>query len=275
MPPILIVGAGVIGRTIGLELQQAGLQVQLFDDERPLSGTPASAGLVYAPWLDKNQFATMQDIDCALELLDRHYGVSSFMVGDKQFHHVPTSKVLTGGKLPCRVATVKEVGDGVVHLSEPEQEPHVYLGTVIVCAGADSASLLGPLAQHVTLEAKAGTGFRFSGSIEPMVKVWAPYKQLVAFNEGPGEIWAGDGTSIDHRNYTPRHIEKSQERVREALGNEPKLLTSLTGYRAYRRKGGPWLAQVGQRTWVATAAHKSGTALAGLWADYFRRQLCR
>jgi glycine/D-amino acid oxidase-like deaminating enzyme len=112
---------------------------------------------------------------------------------------------------------------------------------------------------------------------EPFIKVWAPYKQLVAFNRGDG-LWMGDGSTA--RNWNDAYERNSLARCSNELRRRNEILgivpdpVKLFGYRPYVKDAKPcFFKQVRPGFWVATGGAKNGTLAAGWCADQIVKAL--
>jgi hypothetical protein len=117
------------------------------------------------------------------------------------------------------------------------------------------------------LQAKQGVSFRFSGTVDPFIQPWSPYKQLVAHQQGPNEIWVGDGTAILQKNWDKKdRLKECMERCRKAIGQKGTMpIKAIMGIRPYAQGSKlPYLFErLGKHTWLATGAGKMGTICAG------------
>jgi hypothetical protein len=141
---------------------------------------------------------------------------------------------------------------------------------LVLAAGAWVRELVGGLDG---LTAKQGVSFRLSGDVagRPFILPWAPYKQVVVHQQGPNELWAGDGTAIIPKNWTEATTATCLARCLGAVPaptSRTPLQTRL-GLRPYLdpvAKTDPcFLREIKPGAWVVTGAGKSGTISAG-WA---------
>ena len=159
---------------------------------------------------------------------------------------------------PCvRTYTPKE--------GEEEFEPDL----LVVCAGAWTAKLVGSRWTGGT-DYKKGISFRMKQDLpRPFVKPWAPYKQVVAHQQGDQEIWIGDGTAILSKNWKEGHVIQCRKRCLKAVNlHENAIIREIVGVRGYNKhdKSQPCLfRKLANHTYVVCGAAKNGTIAAG-WA---------
>lgn len=264
MKDAIVVGCGVIGATVAAVLQGQGLDVLVLDDNRPMSGTAPSGGHLKPSW-----FGDMKatEYEPAMELLNDVWGLQeeSFLVRPSAglihttVYRVDTDQVR---RFPRTQATVS----GFAHL---QNFPVVYWGDteercrlLVVATGVWAAELL----KGIDVTAKQGVSFRLKGVLkEPFIKPWAPYKQIVAHQQGEVEIWIGDGAAILPKNWTAERTQQCRDRCQSSLPTLLPVLREIHGYRPYCSSGTDpcLLRQLGPRAWLATGAGKLGTIAAG------------
>jgi glycine/D-amino acid oxidase-like deaminating enzyme len=223
----------------------------------------------------------------ALKKLDELVGVQDFQfntpVGSTTVHWCDPKRLLLGAD-EVKTAVVNQFvrtdkncwlvffGDG----------KSVEATTLIIAAGIWTKMFV----PEVDVRGQAGVAWlRPANGIEtPFIKVWAPYKQVVAFNRGDG-LWIGDGLSLSYWN--DAYENASRERCDTALLrrasfiwgpsiNSPKApeVVKLFGYRPYVKDAKPcYLKEVRKNLWVATGGAKNGTLAAGWCADQIVRKL--
>jgi hypothetical protein len=106
----------------------------------------------------------------------------------------------------------------------------------------------------------------------PILKTWAPYKQLMVFNRDINTIWAGDGTSILPKNYSELRQKDSFDRIVRAVGFTPTK--QITGYRpmVVGQKSGV-CERIHSNTWVVTGGSKNGTIFAAIAANRLLKEI--
>lgn len=208
-------------------------------------------------WLSKMGKA---NVDKSFAVLDRLYGLKTveLWVGPVKVaaQWVNPDVVMADG--PDRqFGKVIEVGSGYVKLSEPG---HFTLRArhVIVAAGAWTSHLI----PSVKVVGKVGVSVRLDQPpADNRIDPWAPYKQLVRF-AAEGFAWAGDGTAILDKNWTPDRLQQSANRIFKFAG----LGEVREGIRPYVDTPDPAaLEEVLPGLWSLTGGGKNGTAAAG-WA---------
>lgn len=270
MRDVIVVGAGIIGATVALALRRQGRGVLVLDDRREEAGTPPSGGHLRPSWFGGMK---KRDYEPAMALLDAVWGLH-----EEAFALLPSgllSATVYRVDTDCVVSTQATSGT-VIAVGELETNaPSVSWQTaqngnvtercrlLVIAAGMGCAALIPGL----DLTGKRGVSFRFRGVLpQPFVKPWAPYKQVVAHQQAPQEIWVGDGSAILSANWTAERTAQCLSRCRKPLPAEAALRRTITGIRPYAPAGGkePCLLQaLGPHAWVATGAGKMGTIAAG------------
>lgn len=262
MRDLIVVGAGIIGATVAKVFQSRGANVLLLDDRREMGGTSPSGGHLKPSWFGG---LPKKDYEPALELLDQTWGLHKHefqVVGGvpTTVYRVDTDLVLAHHKTNETVLGVTHINNfPVVRTSHREERCRLLLIATGVWAGV--------LVPSLNIVSKQGVGFRVKGTITaPLIHPWAPYKQVVAHQQTPTDVWVGDGSSLKPENWTSTRTEQCLARCREATGLTGKA-ESRFGYRPYCTPENPTdpclLRKLGPRAWVATGSGKSGTIAAG------------
>lgn len=292
----VVVGGGIVGATVASALELEGCQVLLLDDGRTGSGTVPSGGHLKPSWFGGLPKA---EYEPAMELLDRcwtlhseEFAVREPLLGSTLTHttvyRVDTDQVVNRPKTLGRVTALHKLDnyplvcyrtctdsdeggvedDGFGSSNGSQFEDHeVRCKLLVVATGAWAAQLV----EGVQVQAKAGVSFRMPGTLAaPFVQPWAPYRQVVAHQQGDKEIWVGDGTAVLAENWSTERTTSCLTRCVGALGlnKGTQPLRTLQGNRPYCKTEGKdpcLLKRLGKRAWLATGAGKSGTIAAG-WA---------
>lgn len=263
MQDVIVVGAGIIGATVANALTRQGKEVLLLDDGRPNSGTPPSGGHLKPSWFGGLK---KQEYEPAMDLLKKCWGLEeeSFKLWPLG-NHVKVYRVNTD----VVVQYPRTIGK-VTHIGRLDNYPEVVWDgqgvrcrLLVVCTGVWAGELI----PGVVVQSKQGVSFRLKGVLpEPVIYPWAPYKQVVAHQQGTNEIWAGDGTAVYPVNWKDR-TQQCLARCQKHLQITIPPVRTLTGYRPYcplENSTDPCLLkQLGPRAWLATGAGKSGTIAAG------------
>ncbi len=275
MYDFVVVGSGLFGSIISRALTASGATVAVVDDGRPLSGSVPAACLMKPGWASAMSY---KEYEQAIQLLESLYGP----VREIKLRARPMAKQIPVTWLDPKVilskaAAIPEhyadraiaVSDKKVDLEKSGCILHAKIA-VIVCTGCWAEELVPEL--RGTIVPKGGWAFTWSGQIaDPFLQVWAPYRQLIAFNRGPNEIWCGDGTALIKKSFEScGTMHKSLQRCVEALGqdadpaNGPKI---LAGYRPYFKgpKTPALIHKANPGLYVATGGGKNGT-LGAAWA---------
>jgi len=264
----IVVGAGLFGQTIASELRRRGQVVRVLDDARPESGSAPSASLMKPSWLNA---VSTKDQDISYETLDRLFHVHElrFKVGPVKLDAVRwcnPDKIRTAG--PVLRGRVLSVSERRVMAIVDKLHVDISARHVVVAAGSWTHMLV-PGCPPV--QAKMGAACFWPGASIPvnLISLWAPYRQLVAFNMNGG-VWAGDGTAVKPETWNPIREVESVRRCAKATGLEfgsEEDLTVLVGRRPYldkrHLKGQPCYLAEHEGVWVATGGAKNGTIAAG------------
>lgn len=285
MHDVLIVGGGLFGCIIAKKLAVEGMNVCVIDDGRPLSGSQAAACLMKPGWASA---MTSPEYDTAIDLLEGLFGP----VTEVRLRARPTQKQIPVSWLNPRTilhqdGNVEWVRGRVLEVTADNHvktdcadggRRHDWARHVILCTGAWVKELVPELSAIVT--PKGGYAFTWVGQIaDPFLQVWAPYRQIIGFNRGPGEVWCGDGSALIEKTFTScGSMHKSMERCVAALGDAvrpedgPKI---LAGYRPYFSgvKAPALVRTLRNGLHVATGGGKNGTLGAAWSAKQFVEKL--
>lgn len=267
---VAIVGGGLFGQVIAKELRHRGREVTVFDAQYENAGSRPAACLIKPSWLSSVPRAEFLE---SLALLDRHYGVRDIQfktgIKDATVHWVDPRKVL---EPPTRNERICCVRKNLLVTNRPEEYECSH---IIVAAGYWSSALV-----HVPgLRGYMGAAFTWwtapwaQNTMQPFIRPWAPYKQLVGFMRAPDELWCGDGSSILEHNWNDRRELQSRQRCMEAVG-ETNLPVTLRGIRPYvQGTGVAYCVRNDDGIWVATGGAKNGTLAAAWCAGRIAREL--
>ena len=272
MHDVIIIGGGLFGCIIGKTLRQAGKHVQIIEGKKPGRASPAAACLMKPGWFSG---FSPEEVKASLGLLDELYGVKEIPftlkgLGIKVPKPVPVywvdpEKILSEHMRFDNVLAIHKFKDYMgVNIDSKEI---LHCKTVIVAAGIWSHHFV----KDLVVEPKAGVVFRSPGHTEPVIDVWAPYKQLVAFNITPDTVWAGDGTAMKPENLGADRLKKSAERCQPYLSAAHE---AIVGYRPYVKDAKPaHLREHSENVWCATGGAKNGTIAAAWCALKLREAL--
>lgn len=260
---VVVIGAGLFGSVIAHHLTSQGRQVVTIDAGLPMSGSAPAACLMKPGWASSmsaqeyhNALRLLGDITEVLEL--------PFRVGPitTNLHWVPPSHILVPPMYKARVTRLVPEAEKVWLQTD---EGWDMLAKKVVVATGHWMDLL----PEIKVQPKGGWAFTWVGKLkERFIRPWAPYKQLVAFNRAPGEIWVGDGTALKPSSMEDRERGwKSRVRCAEAVGLDPAMGAVIAGYRPYVEglKAPALVAEARPNVWVATGGAKNGT-LGAAWA---------
>ena len=265
---VLVIGGGLFGSIVAKALRDQGRSVLVVDDGRPGSGSRPAACLMKPSWfsgLGKEVY------EPSLKLLDRLYGVQDIKfrvpAGHVNVHWVKPADVLQAADVVARVNSLERTSDWCWR-ARINNGGDLIAKKVVVAAGIWTPLLV----SSIKVDAQFGMAFLWpQGKIEePFVRVWAPYRQLVAFNRGDG-LWVGDGTAI--KNWSNKYAEASLNRCSKEIGLEVEP-QKLFGARPYVADAKPCLLkEVSSGLWVATGGAKNGTLAAGWCAHQLMEKL--
>lgn len=277
MHDVAIVGGGLFGQIIRRKLLADGMDVVNLESHQKHSGSSPAACLMKPSW-----FSSLgKDVyEPSLKLLDELYGVSDIEFETRPLkkrvnvHWCDPKAILSAVPKAMRVASVEPglVRGWTTRQIDFEKDRLVDLEarTVIVAAGIWSNDILPDRARVPGLVGRAGAAFLWPDlKIEqPFISVWAPYRQLVAFNRGDG-AWVGDGSAIKPENWTEERQLQSYERCSVAIDRyvhndlNHNRVVSLYGIRPYVPKVKPCYLDIRPGLIVATGGAKNGTLAAG------------
>ena len=279
MKDVIVVGAGIMGATIGEAFRQIQQRdVLILDDRRPMAGTPPSGGSV-----TPSKLTGLGDdlVKPVLVTLERLWGLRK-----ENFVVKPSMGLLKYDVYQTDVNLVRNVPQEqatVMAITKPGTFPQVRIATptsvrtemcrlLVVCTGAFGAELLPEVYPDRTLTAKIGVSFRFAGRIsQAFAEVWAPYKKIfvhpISIGNDKWETWGCDGSALIAENWTDERTEECKRRVMKAMGAKVGPHTINKGLRPFHSSGAKpcYLEEVDGRIWAATGAGKFGCISAG-WA---------
>lgn len=254
---MVVVGGGLFGQIAAAHARQQGAKVLLVDDQREGAGSSAAGCIMRPSWMTR---MTREQIDASFSLLDNLYGLKSIQftlwpsTKTVECYRVEPSAVL-GAKLHrerCEVVTA----DGCVVLDSSEI---IEARSVVVAAGIWTAELC-PWVPALT--GRWGWSHRGRAVKKPLIRVWAPYRQIVAFNMADGAAWVGDGSAYVEKSANEYNRGRSVARCSQAV----KITSTTLGARPYcDTEGEPCHVSRRGRVWAVTGGAKNGTASAA-WA---------
>jgi glycine/D-amino acid oxidase-like deaminating enzyme len=267
MHDVLVVGGGIFGSVIARHLRELGMSVLLVDDARKGRGS-APAGCVIKPsWVSS---MSRSDVEGGLELLHTYYGVRQveFLLRPVALKTVTAYRVeptaimsrVGMGRVDGTVAWVRDYCHSAMVAFRSGPAATVEARWVVVAAGLWTEELC-PWARTW---GRWGWAFRGLPVREPVIDLWAPYKQIVAFNMDDGMSWAGDGSALVEKSF---HQAQRYVAARARVGRYvPEITSTLAGVRPYAEAGkDPCLVAPQGRIIAVTGGAKNGT-IAAAWA---------
>jgi glycine/D-amino acid oxidase-like deaminating enzyme len=264
---VCVVGNGLVGTAVSAALAQQKIDHCVIDDNMGWAASPASASMIYRPWLSH---VSADDYAISLHTLEQLFGPYfrevNFTGAKCTAYHLQYLKV----RRPATEWRVRRVHpDGKVDYAHCS----VIYDRVFLCAGQWCKELC-PEAFKAgeRLVGKVGIALRArSGNSKAVLHTWAPFRQIMRFEEAPGEVWAGDGQAILENNWDDHYTEESKARIMPFLKQDPGAEIDITvGARPYLLG----LTDKEVCTWrpvdkvlVLTGTAKSGTCAAGVVAS--------
>lgn len=279
MHDTIVVGSGIFGSVIAAHLRAGGQRVLVIGDDRPDSGSRPAGCVMKPSWVSS---LSKDEYHAACELLEALYGVRTieFVLQPSRkivyAEHVNPLSILRGctthpdhveglvtgidDKKGERAAVAWRVGDiGAVGVTMARR--------VVVAAGIWTAELC-PWMQ-TPVKAQYGWSFRGPPVAEPVISLWAPYRQVVAFNMDDGRSWSGDGSSLKLESATDERMRKAEQHCAVGMKLDPlkgQQLHATRGARPYAATDGkPCLIERRGSVWAVTGGAKNGT-IAAAWA---------
>lgn len=270
MRDVVIVGGGLFGSIAARALRHAGMDVELIDDNRPMSGSRAAGCLMRPSWLSS---MGKENVNRSMKLLDGLYGLKLVELNAGPLKvacdWINPDAILSE---PRRLAKAVSVHPGRVIL-DSRVDPLIEARNVIVATG----HWVPELVPDTEVIGKVGMSARLSAPPDDnRISVWAPYKQLVRFRAPGGFCWAGDGSAIIKANWDRERWRQVRNRIVTFAGDGELR----EGVRPYVKTPNPAdLRRVlpeaphGPSLWTLTGGGKNGTAAAGWAAAELLRRL--
>lgn len=272
----IVVGSGIFGSVIAAHLRAGRQRVLVIGDDRPDSGSRPAGCIIKPSWVSS---LNAEEYTRGIELLNDLYGVRTIFfslrpkLGHTEAQHVDPATILSLRKHhPDFVA-------GTVNNIEQDDEGRIAEVSVNTVRGVAitrarrlvvAAGIWTPeLCPWVQTKAQYGWSFRGPPVKEAVISLWAPYRQVVAFNMDDGRSWSGDGSSLKLESMTKEREQKALHRCHVAMGHDPLRRDTYEvtrGARPYAETGGkPCLIRRRGSVWAVTGGAKNGT-IAAAWA---------
>jgi glycine/D-amino acid oxidase-like deaminating enzyme len=257
---VIIVGAGLFGSMAATLARYAGHAVVVIDSKKTLAASKCAACLMKRSWMAA---LSPEQINIGYRVLEQLYGVQQipFNNGTLMLDWVDPLGILLEPDLTQEVAAV---GNGAVAF----QDLTGLEGTVLVAAGAYSRELV----KMPEVRGLVGASLHLPGRIRPQLKLYAPYRQAIAFNIGSNQVWVGDGCAILEKNWRPKLrtdllCQRAWEYFKLKSAGNFQLRAGARPYVEGYKAG--YFERVFPRTWVVTGGAKNGTILAAYYAQKF------
>lgn len=271
---IIVVGNGLFGSIAVTLCRQAGHDVTVIADDRPMMASKAS-GCVLAPsWLSS---LDGRQIETAMEVLAQLYPLHDLefktnLLKTFRAKRVSLDDVLVPADI---VGKVTWVGDGEVKVAGEVVKSRNLKGKVLVATGVWAKELIADMPNVRGLYG-ASVVFRGVQMDGPKIHAYAPYKQAVGFNLHKKSVWFGDGTALVESTW----VKERNERVSNTVNRGHLMLSGTQGVNArYTVTEGArpyveghkqgFFKRISPKTWVSTGGAKNGTVLAAWQAKRF------
>ena len=253
----IVVGGGLFGSVAARVLRVSGAKVLMLDAAHKEAGSGPAACLMKPSWFSSLGKEVYKP---SLELVDRLYGVQDLsfkvLMGHATVHWCDPAKILAE---PKQQATVRRIVVAQKHW-QVETNKEEYSARHVVLAAGIWTPMLTPVEGGLVGQAGLACLWAKAKLDIPFVRVWAPYRQITAFNRGDG-VWCGDSTAIRAQNWTEKHASAVEQRCSNAVGlTKPQRLFGIRPYSAMKPC---YLKEARPGLWVATGGAKNGTIAAG------------
>ena len=273
----IVVGGGIFGSVIAAHLRAGGQRVLVVGDDRPDSGSKPAGCVMKPSWISS---LSEQEYTGGIHLLNDLYGVRTIF-----FQLRPSGKIVEAQHVNPRAilrgctAHPDYAEATVVSIDAKPGDPVAVayrmravdaIGTVTAHHLVVAAGIWTPeLCPWVQTKAQYGWSFRGPPVHTPIISLWAPYRQVVAFNMDDGWSWSGDGSSLKLESATHERQQKALHRCHVAMGHDPLRRDTYEvarGARPYAdTQGKPCVVARRGSVWAVTGGAKNGT-IAAAWA---------
>ena len=285
---IAVIGGGYWGIACALEASSRGIEVCLFDNSEPMSGSKAAGGHFSLKWF-KGSF--MQDMKQAYDDAQRHGVVfdtsgavintiydrkkfgSSYLKSKPDWwtFFPPQFLGLYKPDIKACVSSFKAKDSGV-ELKLMDNTIHTA-DKLVICAGAWTDYILNQSGyKMIGISHLAGSGVTFKGEhIENLIlHQTTPFRQISIRNWGDGLIRVGETSEVKllkHADY----VEKMLNTVSHHTTNHA-IDSVMSGYRAMRSK--PFAGKVAPNTWAASGGGRNGGVMSFWAARKILEEIC-
>jgi len=274
---IAVVGAGIMGASIGENLRSKGRKVTILDDGRPMSGSRPCGGSIKPSPLTG---LTKEEEKPILDVMDRLFTIrqEQFVIRPSggflkiNVYQVCMDKVFAVQKKTATVEKVFLKGNMPVVIYRTEKRRvHLRCERVVIAAGGWCGQLLPAHFPEKSIQLKRGAAFIFDRKTEQaFVQTWAPYKQITVHPiqvNGEEKTWGADGTALIPESWEDGRTAMCLLRIQKAMGVKDVPSQTLEGYRPFHvSKAKPcYLEEVLPGIWATTGAGKFG-CISAAWA---------
>lgn len=262
MGSLIVIGGGIVGKTIACHIQKMGISTTIIDAGLAESGTSACGGAVKPSPLTNMSSAELED---ALNILQSCWGME-----EVKFEIRPMGKFV---KVKTNVVNMNKIDDfpttfgkvSKIHNSFFLEGEELKADFFVVACGIWSNDIY-PVPG---LYSKKGCGFYFEKEYGCFVKTWAPYKQITIHpceRFGGRATWAGDGTAIIPENWSMEKVKEAMKRCRKEMKTIEAPFKIAVGNRPFlKSKPRPCFFERNKNVFCVTGAGKFGLLAAG-WA---------
>lgn len=277
----VVIGAGLVGSAIARSLEKVGCTVATLDSSEPMAASKCSLGVWKDGWLGSIKQKATQ----GLEFLDSHLGIKA---EERDFYNVDNNKnepflyihrdsILLAEEDILRLRVIGRNKFGHI-LAKSEDGVFEFQPTkgVIVATGAFTPLVLAQMGivNNVYIDSYWGADFHYKGRVEDSVVTWAPYKQVVVFQDSKDTFQFSDGTTVKNPKTNDPRVAKASDRLIQHFNvymgtsfDESNCYGIMEGLRPYlQNKNQDYVQEVAPNVLVATGGAKSTTVLCGYMA---------
>ena len=267
MKRVLIIGAGVYGSLAKkVLLDMGGLEITLIDSKEPYSASKCALGIMKPSWL--SGFINLKQYKHLVGVLDKLVGVEKIDLcyqDGKPFHTFNRVNVQRD------VLEAPDIVDKVTSINFDSQFIVLASGTKLsydflyIATGFWVNQLL-PSA--IDIEALWGVTYVHDEVVEPSIRIYQPFKQVIAYPKNETQSYVIDGATVTTDsdvffNVIPNWLQSKQKQNASLVGINTPPSEKLFGIRPKTTKfPNGVFGLVGNNAWCGTGGAKNGTIAA-------------